>query len=389
MAALKLDRSVSAPVSSTTTANGNKPPLEEANGNNPPLEEATPTHPAGSPVDQAGETDEPVEREPVERAVSNRASVVLDPSGRRRICPDQLEADGASGQFVCPLCSFVLVKPLLTSCSHMFCEACFQGWVGKQVSKQKRDGGPVPLLPCPQPECNAKLRKRDIMPMDKADISKEGAAKVLLRLRNGLRIRCVHHSSHFDQPFGSDAKRISDETGLSCRWVGELAAYDEHVASCPIEKELAGSGAQPEVVQGAESSARTEDAQESPSAGTGDSDVGTENAAVPSVASQRPDAAEAEEITTAPTPIPTDIDDSGETRIARYDYIPSDTSKAQINIKADDLVKIFQVTETGWAAGVRLCRKTMQEVGEAGWFPAGYLYPPNHSAAKACSVKKG
>jgi len=224
--------------------------------------------------------------------------------------------------------------------------------------------------------------------MDKADISKEGAAKVLLRLRKGLRIRCVHHTSHFDQPFGSDAKRINDEIGLSCRWVGDLANYEEHVASmCPIEKELVGSGVQSGVVQGTESSARTEDSQELPSVGTGDSDVGTENAAVTSETSQMPDMAQAGGTTAAQTPGSTVIDDSGETRVARFDYVPSDTSKDQINIKADDLVKIFKVTETGWAAGVRLCSQTMQEVGEAGWFPAGYLYPPNHSPNKACSVK--
>jgi len=353
------------------------PPASGTPANSKPLEGASAT-----PVEQAVANDKPVER-----AVSDRASVVLDLNGRRRILPDQLEADGASGQFVCPLCSFVLVKPLLTSCSHMFCEACFQGWVSKQVSKQKRDGGPVPLLPCPQPQCTTELRKRDIMPMDKADISKEGAAKVLLRLRNGLRIRCVHHSSHFDQPFGADAKRINEDKGLSCRWVGDLASYDEHVASCPIEEELVGSGTRSAVVQGAESSARTEDAQEPPSAGTGDSDVGTENAAVSSDTSQRPDTAQAEETNAAQTSGSTVIDDSGETRIAKYDYVPSAESKAQIYIKANDLVKIFQVTETGWAAGVRICRKTMQEVGEAGWFPAGYLYPPNHTATKTCSVK--
>jgi len=214
--------------------------------------------------------------------------------------------------------------------------------------------------------------------MDKADISKEGAAKVLLRLRNNLRIKCVHHISHFDLPFGSDAKRINNETGLSCRWVGDLATYEEHVASsCPIEKELVGSG----------SPARTDDVQESPSAGTGDSVVGSENAAVTSDTSQRPDTLQAEELITEQTPGSSMIDETGETRIARYDYVPSDTSKAQINIKAEDLVKIFKVTETGWAAGVRLCSQTMQEVGEAGWFPAGYLYPPNHSPNKACSVK--
>jgi len=73
--------------------------------------------------------------------------------------------------------------------------------------------------------------------------------------------------------------------------------------------------------------------------------------------------------------------DQGEVRVARYDYNPRD-DKAQIVLKANDFVRIFEVTESGWAAGVRLCKETMQEVGDAGWFPAGYLFPPDHVAAK-------
>eukprot|EP00438_Fugacium_kawagutii_P027443 Skav208094 [mRNA] locus=scaffold1681:146421:151451:- [translate_table: standard] len=65
----------------------------------------------------------------------------------------------------------------------------------------------------------------------------------------------------------------------------------------------------------------------------------------------------------------------GEVRIARYDYTPEKGDEAQIKISANDKIRVFQVTESGWAAGVRLCPKTMKEEGDAGWFPAGYLEP--------------
>lgn len=72
----------------------------------------------------------------------------------------------------------------------------------------------------------------------------------------------------------------------------------------------------------------------------------------------------------------------GQVRQARYDYNPRESDQAQIILKANDLVKIFEVTEWGWAAGVRLCKDSMTEIGDAGWFPAGYLYPPEHVITK-------
>jgi len=71
-------------------------------------------------------------------------------------------------------------------------------------------------------------------------------------------------------------------------------------------------------------------------------------------------------------------DNSLGTRLVRCDYAPGETDRAQIPLKQNDLVRIFEVTQSGWAAGVRLCRKTGQEVGMAGWFPATYLYPRDH-----------
>lgn len=270
-----------------------------------------------------------------------RPSLVLDDGGHRRILPKQLEVEGGSNHLVCPQCHFVIMRPVITTCSHLFCDSCFCAWVKNQVSKQKKGvpEGPVQYIPCPYPNCTAKLQKKDIMRMDKAspDSSKVGAVPLLQRLRNNLRVRCVHHRDHFKYDFGKDAERVQRETGMTCKWIGDLAAYEEHVGKgCAIESLLGGNPAAKQTERGATSG--------------GDGTGAAQN-------------------------------DGGEVRVARYDYVPRETDKAQIALRTNDLVKIFDVTASGWAAGVRLCKETRKEVGEAGWFPEGYLYPADSGPA--------
>merc|ERR1712014_530915 len=69
-------------------------------------------------------------------------------------------------------------------------------------------------------------------------------------------------------------------------------------------------------------------------------------------------------------------EDNGEIRRVRYPHAAHDGNSAQISLKPNDLVRIFDVTDSDWAAGVRIDKATMQEVGEAGWFPVSYLFPP-------------
>lgn len=343
--------------------------------------------------------------------------MVLDQLGRRRIHPKQLEAEEQSQQFVCPLCQFVLVRPVMTSCSHLFCDVCFRNWVAGQVEKQKKEspeGQAVPLIPCPQPRCNAKLRKKDIMPLDKAETGKVGAVQLLQRLRNNLVVRCVHHTDHFKHAFGRDAEKVQRDAGrLTCKWVGDLMAYEEHVCkTCEIERYLSGAegdpkeasqAASPKVASQADSSPTSAaqapppppkaGASKSTPAATRDSNTNTTsnatvdanggaaqisatNAAQKAAVAQEPAAAQQTAQPLTPAPV------MGQVRMARYDYVPRESDQAQIVLKANDLVKIFEVTEWGWAAGVRLCKDTMQEMGEAGWFPAGYLYPPDHVITK-------
>jgi len=68
-------------------------------------------------------------------------------------------------------------------------------------------------------------------------------------------------------------------------------------------------------------------------------------------------------------------------RYVRYSYLPTEADVAQIALKANDLMHIIEVTESGWAAGFRVCQKTLAGVGEVGWFPAGYLCAASASAA--------
>jgi len=358
---------------------------------------------------------------------NERASVVLDQHGRRRILPEQLETGDASNQFVCLLCKFVIIRPVITTCSHLFCDTCFRGWVGEQVSQMKKGmpgDGPVPLIPCPQPRCQMKLRRTDIMPMEKADASKVGAVQLLQRLRNNLTVRCVHHTGHFKHAFGKDAERVARDAGTNCTWVGDLAAYEEHIRKgCPVETHLGGSTprcckdeddnvaviAAPAAARGSTATASAAPVGSNPAAET--RHLAAAPIAQPVEAAQQgqappppPKAAGSKTSGTSSrtsgsrVATPTGkknavgaqdggavaaaiVIDQGEVRVARYDYNPRD-DKAQIVLKANDFVRIFEVTESGWAAGVRLCKETMQEVGDAGWFPAGYLFPPDHVAAK-------
>mmetsp|Transcript_72626 Transcript_72626/g.132749 ORF Transcript_72626/g.132749 Transcript_72626/m.132749 type:complete len:735 (-) Transcript_72626:255-2459(-) len=323
----------------------------------------------------------------VETVPGRRNSLVLDGSNRRRILPTQMEAEESSGPFVCQLCHFVIYKPVITTCSHLFCESCFRQWVQDQVSKEKRNqkaDAPVPLVPCPQNSCSMKLRKQDISPFDKADSTKVGATVALLqRLRNNLRIRCVHHVDHFKFAFGKDAQRIHTETGgaLSCQWIGDISAYDDHIRKgCPIEQRLVENG------HAAAPSPPSAGANKNSSGGpTGDVKA---KAAATNHARMNGGGPAADTGATGPKMVDSSPSDAGEIRIVRYDYVPSDMDKAQIPLRQGHKVKVFEITDSGWAAGVRLCNETQSEVGDAGWFPEGYLFPAgskkqDHAASTA------
>eukprot|EP00928_Gymnodinium_smaydae_P080290 TRINITY_DN6400_c3_g1_i1.p1 TRINITY_DN6400_c3_g1~~TRINITY_DN6400_c3_g1_i1.p1 ORF type:complete len:823 (-),score=174.34 TRINITY_DN6400_c3_g1_i1:319-2787(-) len=315
---------------------------------------------------------------------AQRSSKFLDRFGARRIAPQQLETN--DGHHDCVLCGFVMVKPVMTTCCHLFCEACFRHYVSEEVSKMKSKAGgaAVPLIPCPKDGCSEQLRKQDITLLEKAQEAKVGAAALLLRLRNNLRVRCVHHSALVDCAFGQDANRIMRTRQIKCDWVGDLAAYDDHIAKCPVERCLV-PGAEPADSPSEAAAPATAAKAGTPAAATAKAKAEPPAAASPekkppSKAAAAPPGAEAGK---AAARTDDAIAEGGEVRVARFDYQPQEADKAQIALKANDLVRVFEVTSTGWAAGVRLSKKTKEEVGDAGWFPAAYLSPQGPAAAEA------
>lgn len=285
---------------------------------------------------------------------SCRASLVLDRNGLRRMLPEQLEAEDAGNDFVCHLCHFVMIRPVVTRCSHLFCDPCFRNWVADQVKAHKQGPAahePVPLIPCPI--CNEKLRKADITPMSQAEAP---AAILLQRRRNNLQIRCVHHMDHFKHSFGKDAERVNRDSGVTCQWIGDPRSYEEHIRKCQVERRLETQGG---AITG-EAATRLDGRPEEPRSIGG---PGRQSFKVSEPAAE-------------PEPAAAVPSDQEEVRVAKFDYQSGD--QAQLPLLTNDLVKVFKVTSTGWAAGVRLCPTTMQEVGDPGWFPEGYLHPRNY-----------
>jgi len=317
---------------------------------------------------------------------SSRVSVVLDTAGKRRIHPKQLEVEGMSGQFVCPLCSFVMSRPVITSCSHLFCDSCFRDWVATEVSKFKATAAPnapVPLIPCPAKSCVEQLRKQDIQSLDKADTTKVGAVQLLQRLRNNLRVKCVHHVDNFQYAFGKDAERASREIGKTCNWIGDLAAYEDHMKKgCPIEQHVLSAAQSGDAPASALATAASEPAAASASPTPAAASAAAAQAGEQAAATARTQATGGNGATADADSAKAEVNSNeGEVRVVRHEYAPRETDKAQIALKANELVRIFEVTDSGWAAGVRLCKQTLQEVGDAGWFPAGYLYPSGYVAS--------
>eukprot|EP00931_Biecheleriopsis_adriatica_P035300 TRINITY_DN20311_c0_g2_i1.p1 TRINITY_DN20311_c0_g2~~TRINITY_DN20311_c0_g2_i1.p1 ORF type:complete len:566 (-),score=98.18 TRINITY_DN20311_c0_g2_i1:85-1782(-) len=257
----------------------------------------------------------------------------LDERGARRILPEQMLDANSGSELVCKLCQCVILKPLLiTKGSHLVCEPCFQSWVSTKVAEHKMgpsSAQPMPALPCPV--THEPLKKTDIVPLDRA----QGPAAALLHRRwRNTQIRCIHHPDHFKHAFGKDAEWQRTLNGIECRWVGDLHAYESHLKQCCVECKLAdvASGDKVGGLLGGEPFAE-------------------------------------------PEPVTSDTgEDNFEIREAKFDF-ETTGDPAQLALRAKDLVKIFEMTSSGWAAGIKVDRSTGVEIGDIGWFPVGYLRP--------------
>jgi len=286
-----------------------------------------PAHDAGiSAAMNGGHTQKVV------NSTKHRPSLALDQNGIRHVVREQVQDAAAAKELCCSLCSYVMVSPVITKCSHLVCDPCFKSWVTQKVAEHKQGPGagqPMPGMPCPL--CNTTLKKADISPLDQA----QGPAAALLQRRwRNIQIRCVHHKDLFKYPFGQDAYRLCTETGNECTWVGDQHAYEDHLQKCCVECKLASRFDSPaERILGGEPFAE-------------------------------------------PEPVSADgaDDDDFEIRMAKYDF-DNNGDPTQLSLRMNDYIKIFEVSDGGWAAGIRLNPQTMVEVGEAGWFPVEYLHP--------------
>mmetsp|Transcript_4465 Transcript_4465/g.10375 ORF Transcript_4465/g.10375 Transcript_4465/m.10375 type:complete len:730 (-) Transcript_4465:129-2318(-) len=246
--------------------------------------------------------------------------------------PEQLMDPGSCQEFVCLLCKGVIHDPTLTRCSHIFCSDCFQNWVTNRVRGHQtgpKAGSSMQDMPCPS--CGQGLRKCDIVPLHHA---RHAAALVLQRCWSNVRIRCIHHPQHYQQPFGAYARQLSQDAGIECSWLGNLCDYVSHMSTCPVQNCTAGSEFAA-IQQGAHSNSSTSMQEEYNSHNSPHSCFGKD-----------------------------------EICIVLWDYVPDKPEK--LALQAGDLVKVFQTKPNGWTGGI-LLGPDMEEVGTAGWFPTSYL----------------
>jgi len=262
----------------------------------------------------------------------------------RRVVREQLGAEG--DQFICPVCLFVLHKPVFTTCSHMLCETCLRDWVASKVQEAKARSGSatakVELIPCPHAGCGVKLRKQDIAPLSSA---KDSAARLCERMHKKLQVRCVNHQDHFRLSIGDASQQVARTDGITCKWTGDLGDYDSHLKNCSVQKHL--------------DSVDSDDAEDASSKYLEQDDGG--KGTTGSTSTRTPENLEAEVAAT-----------DADIRVAKHDYIPTSLTGEQISLKKGDLVQVLEVTDSGWAAGNLVNKKTMELIGDAGWFPIGY-----------------
>ena len=79
--------------------------------------------------------------------------------------PEQF-VDNVISDFVCTICSSVLLKPVSTPCDHHFCEYCINKWL-KGASKT-----------CPT--CRSRVTQDDLRPM----------SRIIKNILGNLRVRC-------------------------------------------------------------------------------------------------------------------------------------------------------------------------------------------------------
>ncbi|KAF4669887.1 hypothetical protein FOL47_002318 [Perkinsus chesapeaki] len=124
-----------------------------------------------------------------------------------------LEDDPCIQQYLCSICG-ALASPtpdptIASSCTHVTCARCFEGWRRANVEQEPK----LKTLPCPA--CGCPLRKGvDVFPLDE---SVEGPIAALRRVYSKIQINC---------------RKTDDITAVPCEWVGSVRDFPEHMVVC-------------------------------------------------------------------------------------------------------------------------------------------------------------
>mmetsp|Transcript_39073 Transcript_39073/g.93760 ORF Transcript_39073/g.93760 Transcript_39073/m.93760 type:complete len:519 (+) Transcript_39073:157-1713(+) len=199
------------------------------------------------------------------------------------ILPSQVEGDSCT--WLCGICETVARRPVYTrGDAILFCGQCFSSHVAAEKAKQ--GGRVLPTVPCPK--TGRPLARGDVLPLEQE--------KALRRLYEQLSVNCA-----------------------ACQWSGALAAYDEHLTSCPGKTPV-------------EETARTE----ALSPGT-------------------------PQVSSVPAP-------AADLVTVLHSYSGGDPP--QLSLTAGTEVEVLSTSETGWSY-VRV------EGQDPGWFPTNHLAMPS------------
>jgi hypothetical protein len=140
-----------------------------------------------------------------------------------KVTVDQLmESDdvdtGLVDEFKCKICLVHVVgcRPVLTSCSHLFCGDCLDQWFAanpgnKTWAQRAKSAGTVPCPVCKEPL----TKEHDLHPVCQDG---EGGSKFLHQMLSRTRIVCANNPRC----------RCDGQ----CNWVGDYGSYQEHIRTC-------------------------------------------------------------------------------------------------------------------------------------------------------------
>jgi len=262
-----------------------------------------------------------------------------DDFGRMIVYPEQVNESTSDAlrveTFVCKFCKTVSLQPILTSCSHLFCSPCFDDYVSGQVSAKKARGEQAVAIPCPHPGCGNPLRKADVMDLRDNEAARKGTSaavtKVIQRVRNNMKVRCVHHPMHYNLDFGDPAREIYEKYNISCDWEGDLNSIEKHSLACQVANLL-------------EYNEPTQEYNEP----TQEYNEPTQDDSFSDHEMQKKDI-----------------------RRAMHEF--NAAGAGQLSLKIGNLVELLETSGSGWAAG-RVVNPSGEVIdNEIGWFPETFL----------------